>query len=165
MKVYHGTSFENACNILSCNEWIYPFEKYLLSEYNTCKELGIELKHKEPFKEAIGLHFSTSVNRAALYAKRFDKPVVLFYDNTEISDGCIDLMVFDAIPTSKVKAVLLSDFKIGFYGGLVNALYGKTKYVSRFHYCGIVYGDSLKSIKTLLLRYINDLKDFTDRIL
>lgn len=163
MKIYHGTSFENACKILSCDEWAYPIEKYLLSEYNTCKELGIEFKHKEPFMEALGLHFSTDVNHAALYAKRFDKPVVLFYDNADIKDSCIDVMILGAIPTSKVKAVQLSDFKIGFYGGLINALYGRAKYVSRFHYGGIVYGDSLKGLKTLLLKYINNLKDLTDR--
>ena len=163
MKIYHGTSFENACKILSCDEWAYPIEKYLLSEYNTCKELGIEFKHKEPCKEALGLYFTTNVNHAALYAKRFDKPVVLFYDNAEINDGCIDFMILDSIPTSKVKAVLLSDFKIGFYGGLVNALYGRAKYVSRLHYGGIVYGDSLEGLRTLLLKYINNLKELTDR--
>ena len=163
MRIYHGTSFENACKILSCDEWVYPIEKYLLSEYNTCKELGIEFKHKEPVAEALGLYFSTNVNHAALYAKRFDKPVVLFYDSADIKESCIDFMILGAIPTSKVKALQLSDFKIGFYGGLINALYGKAKYVSRFYYGGIVYGDTLKGVKTLLLKYINNLKDLTDK--
>ena len=128
MRLYHGTSFENACKILSEEEWVYPVESFFkqiidLHGWEYDKPIPI------PPKERLGIHFSTSIKIAKSYARQHEKPVVLFWEHKPIRHPVIDIKFTDPIPTSKVKAFLPPhEFKMQFYGGIVNGLYGKVRY-------------------------------------
>ncbi len=127
MKIYHGTSFENACKILSKDTWEFPIELELKSHYDICNKMGKDYDFKRHIslleeRGFMGNHFTTSLNHAKSYAMQQEKPVVLFLD-IEMSGPCIDFIVSDPIDTSKVKCI--EAYINGLYGPLCNVLYNK----------------------------------------
>lgn len=167
MKAYHGTSFENACKILSEKEWIYPLEQFLIASYNVSlmtKKHRDLIKDIEEAKERrmLGLHFSTNISTAKLYAMQFDKPVILFVEFDGI-EPCDDFIVAEPIPTDKVKALLHHDKEIKFYGGLVNALYGKGYgLIHKYFNNGLLWTKSEKEYLNLANRIIEDIQDMKE---
>lgn len=145
MRLYHGTSFENACKILSEEEWVYPVENFFKSHI---KLHGWEQGKSIPIppKEWCGIFFSTSINHAKSYAKQHEKPVVLFWDDETLETSAFEIVYTKPIPTSKVKAFLPPhELKMRFYGGIVNALYGKVRY-RMISDIGINFGKSAKYV-------------------
>lgn len=148
MKVYHGTSFSNACQILDTSLWVNRDERFLNEIYS----MGVYKPMHDTIlawksKGMLGNHFTTNVNHAASYANKNDKPVILFAD-IELESPCIDFII-PSIKTKYVKAYEGISDKISFYGSLLNAIYRRKKYVSKSTYGGILYGDSKKGIKRL----------------
>jgi hypothetical protein len=124
LVAYHGTSFENACQILNSEYWEYPIEIYLKGEYEVYKKLGKnEYLHKE-IKHELGIHFSTSLSHAKSYAMQYPHPVILF-TRLCINPGK-DIYITHRIPIKNVKCI---DTCVGVnavnYGRICNILYLK----------------------------------------
>jgi len=125
MRVYHGTSFENACKILSMRYWEYPIELYLLGEYRLQEQLGNDQYVHKPLKETLGNHFTTSLAHAKTYAVQHDKPVVLFFDYDLIEGSCLDFIIDEPIDTLDIKCIEVCLNRHMSYGLLCNQIYGK----------------------------------------
>jgi hypothetical protein len=129
MLIYHGTSFENACNILSKKYFEYPVEFYLKGEYEVNKLIGkCNYFHKDWINE-LGNHFTTSLKHAKTYALQHNKPVVLFFDHNLFAHNTIpsfDFIISKPIPTDIIKCieVRFKGEQIS-YGILCNVLYNK----------------------------------------
>jgi hypothetical protein len=122
MKVYHGTSFENACKILSQELWAFPVELSLKSEYDIRNKLNQkDYIHNDRFMYS-DIHFTTSLPHAKSYANQNKKPVVLFFD-MNLSSPCIDFVIDTPIETSKIKCI--DSWLNGLYVPLCNVLYRK----------------------------------------
>lgn len=124
MRVYHGTSFENACQILSKNTWEFPIEFSLKSEYEVNNLIGKkEYTHKDRVIQN-GNHFTTSLEHAKSYANQFDKSVVLFFDYE--TSKCLDFIIKEPIPTKGIKCIeaCFKGNKLN-YGLICNSIYNK----------------------------------------
>jgi hypothetical protein len=161
MKLYHGTSFENACKILSDEFW-YPILFATPLEY---KQLGKWELANKPISLFIGMaktHFTTNVNDAKGYALLHKHPVILWWDNSEITKG--GRYVFganDPIPTNQVKALIGCTHEIMFFGTLVNTIYSKVQksLIIRSPLRGILCAPSRKSMISFLEIMIKDIKE------
>lgn len=163
MRLYHGTSFENACKILSEEKWVYSVECYFKQVINIHGWEDGKLV-KMPPKDWFGIFFSTSLNHAKSYAMRNEKPVVLFWDDEQLETSAFEIVYTKPIPTSKVKAFLPSrEWKMRFYGGIVNALYGKVRQHRVFSNIGINYGKSAKYVSKRMKEIAEELAEINPR--
>lgn len=129
MKIYHGTSFENACRIMSSEFWEYPIELYLKSEYEICKKMGKPFKHVDPNPDFLGNHFSSSLKYAEEYALQNERPVILTLEWDK--DSCSkDFIIKSKIDVSKIHALDNHREKYGLYGIIINALYKRKNMIS-----------------------------------
>lgn len=121
MKIYHGTSFENACQILSKDLWVYPIDNYIKSSILVGNRIDIEYAKD---KLLCGNHFTTSLSKAISYANETDKPVVLTLDYD--TESCLDFTITHPIDTTLVSAVQSKrNNKYGYYGLCINNIYKK----------------------------------------
>lgn len=135
MRIYHGTSFANACKILDEQIWKHPDERFADKLYNRGRFKPMHdmvLKSKE--YGILGIYFTTNVYFAASYANLNEKPVVLFTEDDTLSYPCRDFIV-PSIETKGIKAYEGLSDKIRFYGSILNALYYRKKYVSSTQGC------------------------------
>ena len=132
MKIYHGTSFENAAQILSKDYWVYPAEYYIVGSINVENVIFNEIDwdrvkrgHDKLSKNGyLGNHFTTNINTAKIYAKKNARPVILMVEYNG-RGSCDDFIISDPIPADRIKCFCGYGGDIEFYGALLNELYGK----------------------------------------
>lgn len=132
MKIYHGTSFENAAKILSLEFWSYNIEQYIIGEIKIYEALQKEFDYEvlanhllESKKMGIlGNHFTTNVHIAEIYAKKNMRPVILMVD-FDGKGSCDDFIIESPIHNSRIKCYVGITAEIEFYGALLNELYEK----------------------------------------
>lgn len=128
MKIYHGTSFESAAQILSQPYWDYPLEFFVRSAISFNKNVDWERlqTNMAKFKDSglIGIHFSTNVYTAEIYARKNKRPVILMvgYDG---KGSCDDFIINKPISADRIKCYMGQGGDIQFYGALLNELYEK----------------------------------------
>lgn len=128
MKIYHGTSFENAAKILSQDHWEYPMWQFIESVISIKGNVNwgrLQTKMAELNDSGlIGIHFTTNVNTAEIYARKNKRPVILMveYDG---KGSCDDFIINKPISADKIKCYMGQGGDIQFYGVLLNELYEK----------------------------------------
>lgn len=82
MKVYHGTSFESACNILQSEYWEDSFGDFVEDciKFSTKQSQKTVKELHERFELLKGIHFTTSLSHAMSYACKKKHPVILEMD-------------------------------------------------------------------------------------
>lgn len=128
MKIYHGTSFESAVQILSQDHWEYPLEQVVKSFISISGNIKSEDVQayiaKCNDRGLIGLHFTTNVNTAEIYARKNKRPVILMVEY-EGKGSCDDFIINEPISADRIKCYMGQGGDIQFYGVLLNELYGK----------------------------------------
>lgn len=160
MKLYHGTSFENACKILSAPLW-HP----ALLDAEQVKFMQANGQMEIPVRRIVSssvTFFTTSIQRASGYAKLNDRPVVLIYEHIGLTHSGDAVFGFnDPIPTNQVKALIGVNAKIMAYGTLVNAIYQKNvnDYTILSACGGLLHAKNPTQMIRFLESIIKDIKD------
>lgn len=129
--VFHGTSFENACRILSKEYWVPSIGDCIESVAQLYKTLGKVRRYdlndmvERIAKEEV-LFVTTSFNRALSYANQYKRPVVLcfkevtfpFWQST-VKPG--------SLKTAKIKAYTGGKGLHIIYGKYINSIYKTNK--------------------------------------
>lgn len=155
MRIYHGTSLENACKILSEPIWNTPIELYLkgVAEF---RKLGYKTQYEPIPADATFIHFSTSKRHALSYAFKHERPVLLSYKADDVTEKCIDFQMHD-IPTADVVAVKVNYKDVDWMDRIslntnaliINSVYNtKGKYYTTRGFECIIIGDSRKASQT-----------------
>lgn len=129
--VYHGTSFESACRILSKQYWVPSIGDCLESMALLDKELGKVRRYDlsdmadRIAKEEV-LFVTTSFKRALSYANQHKRPVVLYFKEVTFPFWGSTVRPGE-IKTAEIKACTNGQGLHKIYGGFINTIYKDLK--------------------------------------
>ena len=129
--VYHGTSFENACRILSKEYWVLPVGDSLESMALLVKELGKVRRYtlNDEFDRIVKeerLFVTTSFKRALSYANQHKRPVVLCFKEVTFPFWQSTVRSGE-IKTAEIKASTNGQGLHKLYCGFINTIYKDLK--------------------------------------